>query len=157
MKNLAIGVGALLLSGCFTYVPADLGVLPVGGSVRVQVGQEGPAGSFQATSREARLSGILVRKSDEEVVLRIPLAPGSEFGQEISIPTNSILRVETRQLDGARSVLMAAGSLGALSALLVLISRPGGKLSPGDGPNTDINESFTGGFGRTVIFRVPVW
>ena len=98
-------------------MPVDLGVLPVGGSVRVQVG---PAGSCQATSREARLSGILVRKNDEEVVLRVPLAPGSEFGQELSIPTNSILRVETRQLDGARSVLMAAGSLGALSALLVL-------------------------------------
>jgi len=38
VKKLAIGLGALLLSGCFTYVPVDLGVLPVGGSVRVQVG-----------------------------------------------------------------------------------------------------------------------
>ena len=75
----------------------DLGVLPVGGSVRVQVSQEGPVGSFQATSRVARLSGVLVRKSDEEVVLRVPLAPGSEFGQELSIPTTSIRLVRSRK------------------------------------------------------------
>jgi hypothetical protein len=43
------------------------------------------------------------------VVLRVPHAPGSEFGQELSIPTNAILRVETHQPDGARSVLLAAG------------------------------------------------
>ena len=156
MKKLAMGLVPLLLSGCFTYVPVDLGVLPVGGSVRVQVEDRGGA-SFQAPSGSARLSGILVRENPTEVVLRVPLAPGSEFGQELTIPISAIMRVETRELDGKRSALMGAGAIGITAGLFVLIARPGGRLSPGDGPNTDTGESFTGGFGRTVIFRVPLW
>ena len=101
MKKLAMGLVPLLLSGCFTYVPVDLGVLPVGGSVRVQVEDRGGA-SFQAPSGSARLSGILVRENPTEVVLRVPLAPGSEFGQELTIPISAIMRVETRELDGKR-------------------------------------------------------
>ena len=93
MKKLAMGLVPLLLSGCFTYVPVDLGVLPVGGSVRVQVEERRDA-TFRPPSGSARLSGILVRESPTEVVLRVPLAPGSEFGQEFTIPISAIMRVE---------------------------------------------------------------
>ena len=98
---LAMGLVPLLLSGCFTYVPVDLGVLPVGGSVRVQLEERRDA-TFRPPSGSARLSGILVRESPTEVVLRVPLAPGSDFGQELTIPISVIMRVETRQLDGRR-------------------------------------------------------
>ena len=153
MKKLATGLVPLLLSGCFTYVPVELGVLPVGGSVRVQV-EDRSGGSFQAPSGTARLSGVLVRESPAEVVLRVPLASGGEYGQEIFIPISAIIRVETRKLDVTRPAIMGASSIGVMAALL---ARPGGRLSPGYGPNTDTGESFTGGFGRTVIFSVPVW
>ena len=83
MKMLAMGLVPLLLSGCFTYVPVDLGVLPVGGSVRVQLEERRDA-TFRPPSGSARLSGILVRESPTEVVLRVPLAPGSDFGQELT-------------------------------------------------------------------------
>ena len=156
MKKLAMGVAPLLLSGCFTYVPVDLGVLPVGGRVRVQV-EERRGSAFLSPSGSARLSGILLREDPTEVVLRVPLAVGSEFGQEFAIPISSIVRVETRMLDSKRSVLMGAGALGTAAALLALIARPGGRISPGGGPNTDTDESFTGGLGRTVIFSVPLW
>ena len=156
MKKLAMGLALLLLSGCFIYVPVDLGVLPVGGGVRVQVEERRDA-TFQLPSGSARLSGIMVRESPTEVVLRVPFAPGSEFGQEITIPISAIMRIETRELDGKRSVAMAVGALGATAGILAFIARPGGKISPGGGPNTDTDESFTGGFGRNMIFRVPLW
>jgi hypothetical protein len=156
VKKLAMGLAPLLLSGCFVYVPVDLGVLPVGGSVRVQVEERGGA-TFRAPSGSAQLSGILVRENPTEVVLRVPLAAGSEFGQELTIPISSIVRIETREMDGKRSAFLGVGALAATAGLLAIIARPGGKLSAGDGPNTDTGEGFTGGFGRTVIFSIPVW
>lgn len=156
MKKLAMGLGGLLLSGCFTYVPVDLGVLPAGGRIRVQV--EDRRGSiFQAPSGLAQLSGILVRENPTEVVLRVPLAVGSEFGQELTIPISSIVRIETREMDGMRSAVLGVGALGATAGILAIIARPGGRLSPGGGPNTDTGEEFTGGLGRTVIFSIPIW
>ena len=53
--------------------------------------------------------------------------------------------------------IMGAGALGATAGVLAFIARPGGRISPGEGPNTDNDESFTGGFGRTVIFSIPLW
>jgi hypothetical protein len=156
VKKLAMGLALLLLSGCFVYVPVDLGVLPVGGSVRVQVEERRDA-TFRAPSGSAQLSGILVRENPTDVVLRVPLAVGSEFGQELTIPISSIVRIETREMDGKRSALLGVGVLGATAGIMAIIARPGGKLSAGAGPNTDTGEGFTGGFGRTVIFSIPVW
>ena len=156
MKKLALGVVPLLLSGCFTYVPVDLGVLPVGGSVRVRV-EERPGRSFQSPSGSAQLSGVLVRENPSEVVLRVPLSAGSQFGQELTIPISEIVTVETRELDSKKSVLLAAGAVGATAGILGLIARPGGRLSSGSGPNTDIGEGFAAGLARAVIFSIPVW
>jgi hypothetical protein len=156
VKKLAMGLSLFLLSGCFVYVPVDLGVLPVGGSVRVQVEERRDA-TFRASSGSAQLSGILVRENPTDVVLRVPLAVGSEFGQELTIPISSIVRIETREMDGKRSALLGVGVLGATAGIMAIIARPGGKLSAGSGPNTDTGEGFTGGFGRTVIFSIPAW
>ena len=156
MKMLAMGLVPLLLSGCFTYVPVDLGVLPVGGRVRVQLEERRDA-TFRPPSGSARLSGILVRESPTEVVLRVPLAPRQRL-RTGAYYTHQRDHAGRDPSTGRQAMaIMGAGALGATAGVLAFIARPGGRISPGEGPNTDNDESFTGGFGRTVIFSIPLW
>ena len=113
-------VGALYLSGCYSYVPTELGELPVGKPVRVQLSRQAFADLPQISDRQgARLEGTLVRRSDADLTVHVPLSLGSEFGQELTLPRNGIIQSDVKVLNRTKSALLVAGGVLFLASAVV--------------------------------------
>ncbi len=155
-KTLPVAVAAILLGGCAAYHPVPLAQLPVGGPVRVQVSNE----AYQALPRISdltgqRYEGTLVRRSDAEVVLHIPIAPGNPLGQNLHIPTNGILVGEIRTVSKPRTFLAVALGAGVFVAAIMSTTNHGPQVAPIP-DNTSRDEAFTGAVGRALLsFPVP--
>ena len=134
----------ICLSGCFRYVPTRLEVTPAGEDVRLMVTRQGAFELSEVTGVSATvpvLRGALVRVEDRTVLLRIPLENQQigihteALGQTIRVPAEEILSVERRELDGARTGLLAAASAAAAAGVIFMIMESfGGGNSPGPTP-----------------------
>jgi hypothetical protein len=127
--------GAVLLvslSGCFSYVPAELGTLPSGQEVRVVLNRDATERLLElgvsgvADVRDPVVAGVLVRGADGRLSLRVPIrtpAGGgrSAIAQEVPFDAGELLRIDRRQHDGLRTGLAVAGTVGAAAAVIVLI------------------------------------
>jgi hypothetical protein len=142
---------ALLLTvfGCFSYVPVDYASVPAGHEVRVRVTQNGASELREIVDDyEPRgsptVSGTLVSRSTEALLVRVPVAVRSEgffsaeLGQDLRIPISDVLDVESRQLDRARTGLLVAGGVVAtLTLIFQIMDSWGERGNPGGLPNDE--------------------
>lgn len=125
----AVLAGTVLpLSACFSYIPADLDTVPPGENVRVYVTPQGMTDVAElALENGPVLRGMVVRKENESLFLRIPVATRQEgfhmspIGQDVRIPTREIIQLEQRRLDRAGTGLLVLGTAGAAAAVIFLI------------------------------------
>lgn len=131
-----------LLSGCFSYIPAELGTVPPGGEVRVyltrvamaQLPEEIPSG-------RPYLAGSLVSHERDSLMVRVPVASRQDgvhsvaIRQDVRVPTREILDFQRREFSPARTGLLVAGTVGLATAIiLTIIEASGSERGPGELP-----------------------
>ena len=145
-----IGAAGVLCSGCFSYVGAELGAVPPGEQVRVHLAGEGVAADLAAMSNQSALwlDGTLIGDDSDQLILRVPITEQTAgigtttLGQDVTIPASSIIQLERREFNRARTWLSVGGGVVALAATIVSFGErvPNPELPP----NEDDPAGFTG-------------
>lgn len=121
-------------TGCFNYVPTEIGAVPPGESVRLFLTRAGVDAINQAGNEEALstvfepvLSGEFVRRTDADLYVRIPTVRrqvgfhSSQLGQDIRVPAGEIVQIERQELSRAKTGLLVGGTAAAITGLIVFI------------------------------------
>ena len=147
---------ALILSGCFSYIPADLGSVSPGEEIRLRLATQG--GSDLATisgGGGASVAGRLVGTDAAAIRLRVPvglMVEGSttrSLGQDVVIPRSQISDVERRELSRPRTVGVVVGGV---AALLAAVFAYGQILDNPEIPPVVLPDEI-----RVPLFSVSVW
>lgn len=116
------------LTACYHYVPMELGAVPEGEAVRVYLTREGiEALPALPAEGDPILSGTLVRRAADHVLLRVPVAEQragfhtTRIGQNVRIPATQVVQLERRQLDPVGTGLLVAGTAASAAAVILLI------------------------------------
>jgi hypothetical protein len=147
---------ALLLSGCFNYVQADLGSMSPGEQIRLEVAAQGISDLASISGNSGTsVAGMLVGVDAASIRVRVPVGFTVEgvttraLGQDVVIPRNQISDVERRELNRPRTIGMVAGGvaalLGAVFAYGAVMDNPE---IPVPNPPDEI---------RIPLLSVPVW
>lgn len=139
---------ALLLPGCFTYVPVEPGTVAPGLEVRARVS---PAASARiapllGATEARRLDGKVVTRDGDTLIVEVPtvLLDTREFGrtpnQRVSIPRGDLVELEVRKLDRWRTgaILGSAAVVLGVTLTKALKGEPGKEPLPGGGGNDAI-------------------
>lgn len=135
---------ALLLSGCFSYLPVtDPGQLEPGTSVRARVSPAAGAriAPLLGASDARRLDGTLITNSTDTLIVEVPtvMTDAREFGrtpnQRVSILKNELLELEVRRIDRLRTAAVVGSAAILAGTILVksLKGDPGKEPLPGGG------------------------
>ncbi len=129
-----------LLAGCYQYVPADMASVPPPEEVHLYLTRQGmtslPAGV--ASPEASFVAGTFVRSEGDSLVVRVPVArPGEAMFsqpllQEIAVASADVLEARRRRLDRVGTVLLTAGTAGAVAGVALLIG--GGQANGGRPP-----------------------
>ena len=100
-QHIHIVAFAVLCSGCFSYIPTELGTLQEGRQVRVQMTRQGFAALPEIPHQSGpRLAGTLVSRSDDQLRLLVTVAVDGQnksLGQQLVIPASDVVRYERRE------------------------------------------------------------
>lgn len=121
-------------TGCFNYVPTEIGAVPPGESVRLFLTRAGldainEAGNEDAlnTLFEPVLSGEFVRRTDADLYVRIPTVRRQvgfhtdQLGQDIRVPAGEIVQIERQELSRAKTGALIGGTAAVITGLIVFI------------------------------------
>jgi hypothetical protein len=114
----------VLSAGCYRYVPARLGAVPEGTSVRLHVSPEGASRVEPVIgTAAAELVGVLERWSNEVVIaVRVPAGAGVvDRGLEnrIVLMPAEVVAIEVRERDRTRTTLLTAGGVALVGGAAV--------------------------------------
>jgi hypothetical protein len=146
-----------LLSGCITYVPAEIEAVPENARVRATLTDEGKQALYRRTGLDREtINGRLVERRGNSVVfsVRSVFASQSEamsdLVQHIDVPRDDIGRLDLKEVDGPKTTLLIAGSTGVVAATALLAMRSGQASSTPDGNGGGPDESIRFPF---LVFR----
>ncbi|MYH49088.1 MAG: hypothetical protein F4020_02600 [Gammaproteobacteria bacterium] len=121
-------------TGCFNYVPTEIGAVPPGESVRLFLTRAGvdainEAGNEEALSTlfEPVLSGEFVRRTDADLYVRVPTVRrqvgfhSAQLGQDIRVPAGEVVQIERQELSRAKTGALVGGTAAVLTGLIVFI------------------------------------
>lgn len=164
LPTLAAALVLATATGCFNYVPAEIGAVPPGESVRLFLTRAGVDAINQAGNEEALstvfepvLSGEFVRRTDADLFVRIPTVRrqvgfhSAQLGQDIRVPAGEIVQIERQELSRAKTGLLVGGTAAAITGLIVFIlndARQPETVAPPIDPVEDRRRVFTLRFGR---------
>jgi hypothetical protein len=114
-------------TACYSYVPAELSMLPDGTAVRARITSDQAARVEPLVGRDVRvLDGVLLGSSADSVLLEVPAAARIGTGggvqvlhQRVSIPRGGITEVELKRLDRGRTTLVIAGGTAAIGYIVL--------------------------------------
>jgi hypothetical protein len=120
-RVLGLAAALVLCSGCFTWVPGDLGTLSPEGDVRLELTRVGFAQLPEIPNVPGPdLSGRVVRQEQNRLWLRVPVAIRSDgmvtgtVAQDLVIPAADIVRVERRVFSRRKTAVVTTAGVGAL-------------------------------------------
>ena len=148
--RIAFAAATPLLSGCFSYIPAELDTVSVGESVQVTLTRAAVAElpAEIPTQDELRFKATLVGREGDRLSLRVPIARQQEgfhsvdIEQELQIATNEIMLVERRQLNRGGTALLMAGT--AALAVTVVVTIIGSSIGGEDTGNPPLPPELIG-------------
>lgn len=132
---IALAAGALLLSGCYRYVPVEMSEVRPEQTVRVRVADEAfPRVRNFVDAREGTVSGQLLELGADSVELRLetPVA-----FQPVTLSRSHLLETSVREVDKGKSFMISAALVGAVGYLAYLgfEGRGDGRAVPGPQPD----------------------
>ena len=126
VTRIALVVATGVFSGCFRYVPAELGALPAGDDVRLELTRVGFAQLPEMPNHPGPdLNGRLVRGDAARLFVSVPVnvrmggIVTQTVQQEVSIPAGDIVRFERRELNRMRTGLAIGGGLATLGVIFL--------------------------------------
>lgn len=145
---------ALLLSGCFTYLPVvEPGQIEPGLSVRARVTPAAGAriAPLLGASDARQLDGTVITSSTDTLIVEVPtvMADTREFGrtpnQRVSILKSELLELEVRRIDRFRTSAVVGSAAIIAGTILAKSLRgdPGKEPLPGGGGTDAIVFSFS--------------
>lgn len=151
----ALGALALLLGGCFAYVPVDPGAVRPDDDVRARVSAARAAELDPLLMRDARVLEGRVLEAGGDLLLEVPVASDlrgvrvETLHQRIRLPQQDVLELELRRFDRTRTALVLGSGLAVALAVVIhqLTRESGGDTQP---PGPDPTEL------RIPLFRVPL-
>ena len=134
----------VVMTGCYSYVPAQFETVPIGEGVRVFLSREGMSrlrelGGDQipgAASDQPVVQGTLVRRTAADFSLLIPVTSRqvgflqNELGQQVTLPVADAVQVQRRKVSQVKTGLALAGSTAAIAFVIVSIIK--GARQPSD-------------------------
>ena len=155
-KILPMAFTAFSLTACATYVPASVSELPIGGPVRIQVSRQAYTALPQISDLPGNwFAGTLLRRSDSELVVHVPIALGSPLGQDVNIPMSGVVVGEVRSVSRVRTALAIGLGLGIVTGV-IMSSRHSGPLSEPLQDNHDPDAAFRGMIARALSLSIPL-
>lgn len=144
MRTVLPFCAALLLSGCFTYLPVtEPGQLEPGLAVRARISPAAGAriAPLLGASDARRLDGTLITHSTDTLIVEVPtvMTDTREFGrtpnQRVSILKSELLELEVRRIDRLRTVAVVGSAAIIAGTILArsLKGEPGKEPLPGGG------------------------
>ena len=134
LPTLAAAMVLSTATGCFNYVPTEIGAVPPGESVRLYLTRAGvdavnEAGNEEALSTvfEPVLSGEFVRRTDADLYVRVPTVRRqvgfhtSQLGQDIRVPAGEVVQIERQELSRAKTGALVGGTAAVITGLIVFI------------------------------------
>ena len=164
MRRRTLAVTAVaLLSGCFRYVPAEVGTLPPGNQVRLELTRVAFAELPELPDNSGPdLSGTLVRMDDERLFVRVPInvrmggLVTQTVQQELAIPASGIVQLERRELSRKRTGLAVAGGLATLGVIFLSFRESDENPELPERPPEE--EAGVGFIARTLpIWSIAIW
>ena len=137
---------AMVTTGCYRYVPAQIEATPPGTGVQLFVTESGTreaeiAGALR--EGEPRLRGTVVGVEGDRLLLRMSVArlqdgfTASSIDQAVSVPVGEIVAFQRRELDRLKTGLLIGGGAAAVAGIAVLILDPLGGSPDRPGPDPD--------------------
>lgn len=134
LPTLAAAVVLYTTTGCFNYVPTEIGAVPPGESVRLYLTRAGvdavnEGGAEEALSMvsEPVLSGEFVRRTGDDLFVRVPTVRRqigfhtAQLGQDLRIPASEIVQIERQELSRSKTGLLVGATTAAITGLIVFI------------------------------------
>ena len=154
MRTLLPPGAALLLSGCFSYLPVtEPGQLEPGIAVRARVSPAAGAriAPLLGAADARRLDGTLITQSTDTLIVEVPtvMTDTREFGrtpnQRVSILRSELLELEVRRIDRLRTAAVVGSAAIIAGSILFksLKGEPGKEPLPGGGGTDAIIFSFS--------------
>ena len=140
-----LAVAALILSGCYKYVPVETGAAPSGEEVRVLVTRQGAAEYSEVAALDGRipeLRGNVVGYEGSDLLLAVEVASPQvgfrsiSLRQTVRIPTGEILSIDHRMLDKGLTAAVVGGVAAAGTAMMLMIIDASGR-PPGPNPDPE--------------------
>lgn len=144
-RALFVLVGAMAISGCYSYHPVTSA--PVGSMVRVRVPVQSALNNPNRAPQSASIEGLVIQGGD---TLALATETRREFGayrelvqyDTIRLAPSQTSSIEVREFSSGRSVILGlaiAGGAGSLAAVAFGLGGGGEGSSPGgEGPETAI-------------------
>ena len=146
----AVVAAALLVSGCYGYVPVETGTVAPGERVRVELTRQGVADlpAQIPVAADNALLGTLTRAGADQIVVRVPLgvdrqAMRSEvFGQDVTVAVAQIEDLWLRRFSPARTALTAAGGIAVAAGLFYTFGAVANESTSGPPPEETLRIPF---------------
>ena len=127
-------VAASFLSGCYSWIPVELGAAPTGPELRVFMSRRALADVPEGIPQGANwVTGRLERQTQDSILIQVPVsrtvdAPGAlDLRQNVFLPKEEIVDVQFRQLNRPKTVMALIGGGALVTALLTLVISSGGE------------------------------
>jgi hypothetical protein len=120
----------LLLTGCFSYVPFDLGAASVGREVRIQlrptaVTELSNPGAFSYSETGPMLEGTVTSVNADQLLITLPIF-GRQAGlfpnapeAQVPVSVSQISIIQRRQLDRPKTLMAVGGVLAAVTVMIL--------------------------------------
>ena len=139
--NTALFVLVLLAAGCSTYSRVSIGELPAQQRVRMQLtAEELGRHILFASGNLGYVSGRFVEARGDSAIF---VLTSSTAHSQVSLPVESILRLERKDPNLGRSFLFSAAIVGGVATLAYLGFE--GQENSGPNPDEDITDQFAPG------------
>lgn len=129
LPALALSVALASVSGCYNYVPTEVGVVSPGEDVRLRVSREGGeelARTIESSEIQLEVSGQFEGLEQGSVLLRVPvvrdptgLRPAIQ--QVVRLPEADVLTVDRRELSVGKTAALVGIGAGAVGFLLTQV------------------------------------
>lgn len=142
LSQATLTLGALALSGCYSYQPIEVADIQPQMDIRARVsGAQSDQLADVLNSDDRMVEGTVIENGSDEILLEVSTGTAERRGrvetlnQRVRIPTTEVMTVDQKSVDQTKTTLLVGGAV-AVAAVAVIAAITAGSSSstPGTGP-----------------------